>query len=78
MKELTPIWKDGGICKEVKICVFGALVWPVLMYGAEGWKWTIKKENARAIEATEMRCYRRLLRVCWTEMRLQRQYSNET
>ena len=43
-----------------------ALMWPGITYGAEGW--TLKKYDERRIEAAEMWCYRRMLRICWTEI----------
>ena len=42
-----------------------ALIWPVITYGAEGY--TLKKDDERRLEAGEMWCYRRLLRISWTE-----------
>ena len=52
---------------EVKKKVIRALVWPVLMYGAEAW--VIKAADARALEAFEMWTYRRMLRISWRDRR---------
>ena len=41
------------------------LIWPVITYGAEGW--TLKNDDERRLEATEMLTYRRMLRIRWTE-----------
>ena len=47
-----------------KVCLVKALVFPVVMYGCE--RWTIKKAECRRIDAFELWCWRRLLRVPWT------------
>ena len=65
--ELDTIWKDRGIRKELKMKLVNALIWPIITYGAEGW--TLKKDDKRRLEAVEMWCYRRLLRISWTEKR---------
>ena len=65
--ELDKIWKDRGIRKEIKMKLVKALKWPVITYGAEGW--TLKKDDERRLETAEMWCYRRLLRISWTEKR---------
>ena len=44
-----------------------ALIWPVITYGAEGW--ILKKDDERRLEAAEVWCYRRMLRISWTEKR---------
>ena len=46
------------------VCLVKAMVFPVIMYGCEGW--TIKKVESRIINAFELCCWRRLLRVPWT------------
>ena len=65
--ELDTIWKDRGIRKELNMKLVKALIWPVITYGAEGW--TLKKDDERRLEAAEMWCYRRLLRISWMEKR---------
>ena len=50
-----------------KVHLVKAMVFPVVMYGCEGW--TVKKAEPRRIDAFELRCWRRLLRVPWTARR---------
>ena len=50
-----------------KVCVVKAMVFPVVMYGCESW--TIKKAEHRRIDAFELWCWRRLLKVLWTARR---------
>ena len=50
-----------------KVCMVKAIVFPVVMYGCESW--TIKKVEHRRIDAFELWCWRRLLRVSWTARR---------
>ena len=64
---LDTIWKDRGMRKELKMKLVKALIWQAMTYGAEGW--TLKKYDERRLEAAEMWCYRRLLRISWTEKR---------
>ena len=52
---------------STKVCVVKAMVFPVVMYGCESW--TIKKAEHRRIDAFELWCWRRLLRVPWTARR---------
>ena len=73
--ELDTIWKDRGIRKELKMKLVKALIWPVITYGAEGW--TLKKDDERRLEAAEMWCYRRLLRISWTEKRTNKSIVDE-
>ena len=73
--ELDTIWKDRGIRKELKMKLVKALIWPVITYGAEGW--TLKKDDERRLEAAEMWCYRRMLRISWTEKRTNKSILNE-
>ena len=63
--ELDTIWKDRGIRKELKMKLVKALIWPVITYGAEGW--TLKKDDEIRLEAAEVWCYRRMLRISWME-----------
>ena len=50
-----------------KVCLVKAMVFPVFMYGCESW--TVKKAECRRIDASELWCWRRLLRVPWTARR---------
>ena len=50
-----------------KVCLVKAMVFPVVVYGCESW--TVKKAEHRRIDAFELWCWRRLLRVPWTERR---------
>ena len=50
-----------------KVCVFKAMLFPVVVYGCEGW--TIKRAECRRIDAFELWCWGRLLRVLWTARR---------
>ena len=64
MTKLDNILKRKDITLLTKICIVKAIVFPVVMYGCENW--TIKKPECWRIDAFEMRCWRRLLRVPWT------------
>ena len=59
--------KNRGITLPTKINIVKAIVFPVIMYGCESW--TIKKGECRRIDAFELWCWRRLLRVPWTARR---------
>ena len=52
---------------STKVCLIKAMVFPVVMYGCESW--TVKKSERRIIDAFELWCWRRLLRVPWTARR---------
>ena len=67
MTNLDSILKSRDITLPTKICVVKAMVFPVVMYGCESW--TIKKAEHRRINAFELWCWRRLLRVPWTARR---------
>ena len=56
-----------SITLPTKVCLVKAMVFPVVMYGCESW--TIKKAEHRRIDAFELWCWRRLLRVPWTARR---------
>ena len=64
MTNLDSILKSRDITLPTKICLVKAMVFPVVMYGCESW--TIKKAERQRINAFELRCWRRLLRVPWT------------
>ena len=62
-----PLYHDPDITLPTKVHLVKAMVFPVAMYGCESW--TIKKAECRRIDAFELWCWRRLLRVPWTERR---------
>ena len=67
MTNLDNILKSRDITLSTKVCLVKAIVIPVVMYGCESW--TIKKAERRRIDAFELWCWRRLLRVPWTARR---------
>ena len=67
MTNLESILKSRDITLSTKVCPVKAMVFPVLMYGCE--RWTIKKAEHQRIDAFELWCWRRLLRVPWTARR---------
>ena len=67
MTNLDNILKSRDIALPTKICLVKALFFPVVMYGCESW--TIRKAEHRRIDAFELWCWRRLLRVPWTARR---------
>ena len=64
MTNLDSILKRRDITLPTKVYLIKAMVFPVVMYGCESW--TIKKAECRRIDAFELWCWRRLLRVPWT------------
>ena len=64
MTNLDSILKSRDITLSTKVCLVKAMVFPVVMYGCESW--TIKKAECQRIDAFELWCWRRLLRVPWT------------
>ena len=67
MANLDNILKNRDITLPTKVCLVKAMVFPVVMYGCESW--TIKKAEHWRIDAFELWCWRRLLRVPWTARR---------
>ena len=67
MSNLDSILKSRDITLPTKVHLVKAMVFPVVMYGCESW--TIKKAELRKIDAFELWCWRRLLRVPWTARR---------
>ena len=67
MTNLDSILKSRDITLPTKFCLVKAMVFPVVMYGCESW--TIQKAEHRRIDAFELWCWRRLLRVPWTARR---------
>ena len=67
MTNLDSILKSRDITLPTQVCLVKAMVFPVVMYGCESW--TVKKAERRRIDAFELWCWRRLLRVPWTARR---------
>ena len=67
MINLDSILKSRDITLPTKVCLVKAVVFPVVMYGCESW--TMKKAECGKIDAFELWCWRRLLRVPWTARR---------
>ena len=67
MTNLDSILKSRDIALPTKVCLLKAMVFPVVMYGCESL--TIKKADHQRIDAFELWCWRRLLRVPWTARR---------
>ena len=67
MTNLDSMLKSRDITLPTKVCLVKAMVFAVVMYGCESW--TIKKAEHQRIDAFELRCWRRLLRVPWTARR---------
>ena len=67
MTNLDSIFKRRDITLPTKVCLVKAMVFPVGMYGCESW--TVKKAEHQRIDAFELWCWRRLLRVPWTARR---------
>ena len=67
MTNLDSILKSRDITLPTKVCLVKAIVFPVVMYACEGW--TVKKAECQRIDAFELWCWRRLLRVPWTARR---------
>ena len=65
MGGLTSIWKDRGVTLETKVKLVNVLVFPIVLSGAE--TWTMRKHERRKIDAFELWCWRRVLRVSWME-----------
>ena len=67
MTSLDSILKSRDFTLPTKVCLVKAMVFPVFMYGYESW--TIKKAECQRIDAFELCCWKRLLRVPWTARR---------
>ena len=67
MTNLDSIFKSRDIILPTNVCLAKAMVFPVVMYGCESW--TVKKAECQRIDAFEVWCWRRLLRVPWTARR---------
>ena len=67
MTNLDSIFKSRDITLPTKVCLVKTMVFPVVTYGCESW--TVKKAERQRIDAFELWCWRRLLKVPWTERR---------
>ena len=67
MTNLDSILESRDITLPTKVCLVKAMVFPVVTYGCESW--TVKKDECHIIDAFELWCWRRLLRVPWTARR---------
>ena len=65
--QLDSIFKSRDITLPTKVCLVKTMVFPVVMYGCESW--TVKKAEGQRIDAFQLWCWRRLLRVPWTARR---------
>ena len=75
MTNLDIIFKSRDITLPTKVCLVKAMVFPVVMYGCESW--TVKKAERRRIDAFQLWCWRRILRVPWTARRSNQSILNE-
>ena len=69
MTNLDTILTSRDITWPTKVRLVKAMIFPVVMYGCESW--TVQKAERRRIDAFELWCWRRLLRVPWTEKEIQ-------
>ena len=75
MTHLDSIFKSRDITLPTNVCLVKAMVFPVVMYGCESW--TVKKAERQRIDAFELWCWRRPLRVPWTARRSNRSILKE-
>ena len=75
MTNLDSILKSRDITLPTKVHLVKAMVFPVVMYGCESW--TVKKAERESIDAFELWCWKRLLRVLWTARRSNQSILNE-
>ena len=76
MTNLDSIFKSRDITLPTKVYLVKAMIFPVVMCGCESW--TVKKAERRRIDAFELWCWRRLLRVPWTARRSKQFILKET
>ena len=76
MPNVDSILKSRDITLPTKVCLVKAMVFPVVLYGCENW--TLKKAEHRRIDAFELWCWRRFLRVLWTARRSNQSILKET
>ena len=75
MTNLDSILKSRDITLPTNVCIVKAMVFPVVMYGCDSW--TVKKAERRRIDAFQLWCWRRLLRVPWTANKSNQSILNE-
>ena len=75
MTNLDRILKSRDVTLPTKVCLVKAMVFPIVVFGCESW--TIKKAEFQRIDAFELWCWRRLLRVPWTAKRSSQRFSPE-
>ena len=75
MTNLYGILRSRDVTLPAKVHLVKAMVFPVVMYGYESW--TVKKAERRRIDAFELRCWRKLVRVPWTARRSNQSILNE-
>ena len=75
MTNKDSVFKSREITLSTKVCLVKAMVFPVVIYGCESW--TVKKAEHQRIDAFELWCWRRLLRVPWTARRSNQSILNE-
>ena len=75
MTNLDSVLRSRNITLPTKVHLVKAMVFPVVMYGCESW--TVKKAECRTIDAFELWCWRRLLRVPWTARRSNQSFLKE-
>ena len=76
MTNLGTVLKSRDITLLTKVCIDKAMVFPVVTYGWESW--TVKKAESQRIDASELWCWRRLLKVPWTARRSNQSILRET
>ena len=76
MNNLDSIFKSRDNTLPTKVCLVKAMVFPVVMYGCDSW--TMKKAECRRIDAFELWCWRRFLRVPWTARKSNQSILKET
>ena len=76
MTSLDSILKSRGITLPTKVHLVKVMVFPIVMYECESW--TMKKAECQRIDAFELRCWRRLLRVPWTAKKPNKSILKET
>ena len=76
MTNIDSIFKSRDITLVTNVCIAKVMVFPVVMYGCESW--TVKKAERQRIDAFELWCWRRLLRVPWTARRSNQSILKET
>ena len=76
MTKLDSIFKSKDITLPTKVCLVKAMVFPVVMYGCKSW--TIEKAEHQRIDAFELWCWRRPLRVPWTARRSNQPKGNQS